>query len=173
MVAVARSRLARRVAVRQARAEVLPFKEAWFDRAVARLVVHLLDRPRAFAELARVVAPGGRAAVASFDSSHFEGYWLNALFPSLEAIDRARFPSAETLTAELRGGGFRDVRIVRRRQDARVTREAALERVRGRYISTLRLLPEQEYRDGLERAERELPDEIAYRLDWIVAIAER
>lgn len=173
MVDVARSRLPRRVAVRQARAEELPFKDEWFDRAVARLVVHLLDRPRAFGELARVVAPGGRAAVASFDASHVEGYWLNTLFPSLEAIDRARFPSAESLAAELRGGGFREVRIVRLRQEAHVTRETALERVRGRYISTLRLLPEQEYREGLDRAEAELPAEVEYSLEWIVAIAER
>src|SRR5437870_9691568 len=41
------------VNARVARAEALPFKQGWFDAAVMRMVAHLVDRPRAFAEIAR------------------------------------------------------------------------------------------------------------------------
>ena len=43
MVALARER---GVNAKVARAEALPFKEGWFDRAVAVLVIHVLDRPQ-------------------------------------------------------------------------------------------------------------------------------
>ena len=162
----------RGVNAKVARAEQLPFKEGWFERAVLWLTVHLLDRPRAFAELHRVLGEEGRVVIATFDPSHFDRFWLNAIFPSLERIDRDRFPTDEALTQELLTAGF-EPRVIRFSQRAEITRQAALERIRGRYISTLELLSDDEYRSGLDRAERELPDEIAYALEWLVVIAVR
>lgn len=153
-------------------AEQLPFKEGWFERTVLWLTVHLLDRPRAFAELRRVLAADGRVVIATFDPSHFDRFWLNEIFPSLERIDRDRFPTEEELAKELVTAGF-EPRVIRLSQSAAISREAALERIRGRYISTLELLSDKEYRSGLERAERELPNEIAYALEWLVVIAVR
>ena len=48
------------VNARVARAEALPFKAGAFGAVVMRMVVHLLERPRALAEAARVLRPGGR-----------------------------------------------------------------------------------------------------------------
>ncbi|MGI8421377.1 MAG: hypothetical protein ACR2MU_03815, partial [Gaiellaceae bacterium] len=127
------------------------------------------DRPRGYAELRRVVASGGRAVIATFDPTHFEGYWLNELFPSLEAIDRARFPAAAELETGLAAAGF-EPRLIRLDHPAEVTRDEALERIRNRYISTLELLEEDEYLAGLERAEAELPERIAYEVRWLVAV---
>jgi SAM-dependent methyltransferase len=169
MVEVAKKR---GVNAKVARAEQLPFKEGWFERAVLWLTVHLLARPRAFAELHRVLAADGRVVIATFDPSHFDRFWLNEIFPSLERIDRDRFPTEEGLTQELLTAGF-EPRVIRLSQRAEITRRAALERIRGRYISTLELLSDDEYRSGLERAERELPNEIAYALEWVVVIAVR
>jgi SAM-dependent methyltransferase len=162
----------KRGSAKVARAEQMPFKEGWFERAVLWLTVHLVDRPRAFDELRRVLAPEGRVAIATFDPSHFDCFWLNELFPTLERIDRERFPSEEALSTELQDAGF-DPRLIRLSQRASITRKAALERIRGRYISTLELLSEEEYRAGLDQAERELPDEIRYSLEWLVVIAIR
>ena len=161
-----------RARFKEGRAEALQFKDSWFERAVMRLSLHLLDRPRAFAEAARVLVPGGRLVIATFDPTHFAGYWLNELFPSLEAIDAARFPDAATLEGELGAAGFVSIRIVRLGQDATATRAEALDRIRGRYISTLRLLDLEEFESGLERAEATLPDELVYRLEWLVVSAE-
>ena len=153
-------------------AEELPFKDGWFERATMWLVAHLVDRPRAFAEAARVLVPNGRFAVASFDPSYFDEFWLNELFPSMEAADRERFPSASELEAELRAGGF-EPRLLRLSQRGSLSRADALERIRGKHISTFDLIEDDEYEAGLERAERELSERVDYRVEWLIAVAVR
>jgi ubiquinone/menaquinone biosynthesis C-methylase UbiE len=171
MLAVARRKAPRGVAFKEARAEALPFKDGWFERAVAMLVVHVLDRPRAFAELRRVLAEDGRLAIATFDPAHIHGYWLNEYFPSIRTIDLARFAPAEVLADELRAAGFGAVRTVELHQRATIDRETALERVRGRHISTFDLIDETEFEVGLNRAVQELPDVVEYRTEWLVVVA--
>jgi SAM-dependent methyltransferase len=173
MLAVARSRAPRGVGFKVGSAEALPFKDNWFDRAVLWLVVHLVARRPAFAELYRVLRPAGRLVVATFDPAHFDEFWLNRLFPSLEAIDRARFPQPEELVAELAGAGFTRTRLLQLRQRATLDRESALKKIRGRHISTFDLLEEHEYDEGSRRAERELPARIDQALEWVLAVAER
>jgi ubiquinone/menaquinone biosynthesis C-methylase UbiE len=171
MLEVARARGGGRTQFRLARAEALPFRPGWFERVVMRLVVHLVDRPVALAEARRVLGPGGRLVIATFDPSHFDRFWLNDLFPSFEEIDRARFPVAEDLAGELARAGFADVRSTPLPQRGSIDRETALEKVRGRHISTFDLIGADEYRAGLERAERELPERVDYALEWIVVVA--
>ena len=167
----ARATAGARVGFKRARAERLPFKDAWFERAVMRLVVHLVDRPRALPELARVLVPGGRAAIATFVPEHFGHFWLTAFFPDVAEIDRSRFPAPATLATELESAGFSSVRTRTLTQRLRLTREDALERIRGRYISTLRLLGDAAFAAGLARAEAELPEEVESDLEWAVLSA--
>ena len=170
MLEVARTRVGA-AGLKLGSAEELPFKDGWFERATMWLVAHLVDRPRAFAEAARVLEPGGRFAVATFDPSYFDEFWLNELFPSMEAADRARFPTADELTAEL--APFDEVRLIRLSQTGSLTREVALDRIRGKHISTFDLIEDEEYAAGLERAERELPERVDYRVEWLIAVAVR
>jgi len=173
MLEVARARVPAGVGLKAGSAEALPFRDAWFERAVLRLVIHLVDRTRALPELARVLAPGGRAAIATFDPSHFDRFWLNQLFPSLEGIDRARFPEPAELVRELALAGFGVVRVARLSQRRELDRDTALERIRGRHISTFDLLGEEEIAAGTERAERELPPSVVVTLEWAVVVADR
>jgi ubiquinone/menaquinone biosynthesis C-methylase UbiE len=173
MLEVARARPGgEHVGWRVADAVALPFRDGWFDRVVMRLVVHLLDRPRAFGEALRVLGSGGRLVVASFDPAHFDRYWLNELFPSLERIDRARFPTPEALESDLRAVGFAVVGLTRLSQRAEVGRAVALEKIRGKHISTFDLIGDDEYEEGLARAERELPERVCSSLEWMLAVAE-
>jgi SAM-dependent methyltransferase len=170
MAELARGRVS---TVKVAPAEQLPFKDGWFERALMWLVVHLVDRPRAFAEAARVLGPAGRFAIGTFHPEHFEHYWLKRFFPSLEAIDKARFPTPEELAAELAAAGFARVAQQRLTQTATVGRERAIERVRGRFISPLQLLDKAELEQGLARMESDLPERNEYALEWLVAVAYR
>jgi ubiquinone/menaquinone biosynthesis C-methylase UbiE len=173
MLAEARANSEGKVALKRASAEALPFKEGWFDRAVFRLVIHLVDRPRAFAESARVLGPRGRIVLATFAPESLDRIWVTRVFPAVAEIDRARFPGEEELTAELAETGFDGVRTRRLAQKGRLHRAEALERIRGRYISTLRMLDEDVLADGLARAERALPDVVEDEREWLVVVADR
>ena len=168
MVKLARQR---GVNAKQARADALPFKEGWFERALLVLVVHVLDRPRAFAELHRVLRSEGRLAIGTFDHTQFDDYYLNSYFPSLAEIDRARFPTRAELEGELEAAGFA-ARTVPVQQSTVWSRDWILERIRGRFISTLLLLDEAEYVEGLARAERELPERIEAEQHLLAVVAE-
>jgi SAM-dependent methyltransferase len=172
MLVQAAARAGRGLAFKPGLAESLPFKDGWFERVVFRLVVHAVDRQRAFVESRRVLALSGRVVIATFDPEHFDHYWLNDFFPEVQEIDRVRFPRKEALAAELSVAGFGSTDVTRISQVSRLTRESALERIRGRFISTLALLDDDAYDAGLARAERELPDLIENRLEWLVIAAE-
>lgn len=173
MLALARRRVGRTVGLKRGTAEELPFTDGWFERALMRLVVHHVDRARAFPELARVLAPGGRLVIATFGPEHMDGFWLNPFFPTVERIDRERFADPADVERELLTGGFASAGTRRFAQRRVIDRTTALERIRGRFISTLHLVPEDELADGLARAEAELPDPVAYELRWALIAATR
>jgi ubiquinone/menaquinone biosynthesis C-methylase UbiE len=170
MVAVARESLPQSVGVRRAEAEGLPFRDGWFDRVTMSLVVHLVDRPRAFAEARRVVPDDGRLAISTFHPDHFDSYWLNPYFPSIRSIDEERFPTPAQLEQELNAAGFPGVASRRLGATIRISRDDALARVRGRHISTFDLLTEDELAAGTAKAERELGDPVVTRLERLVVV---
>jgi SAM-dependent methyltransferase len=169
MVAVARETVPAGIGVRRGSAEELPFRDGWFDRVTMSLVVHLVDRPRAFAEARRVVAGDGRVAISTFHPDHFASYWLNPYFPSIRVIDEARFPTPEALESELAAAGFPHFESRRLTSELTIDRGDALARIRGRHISTFDLLSPAEVAEGTARAERELPQRVVTRLERLVA----
>jgi SAM-dependent methyltransferase len=173
MLAVARKRRAAGLVFKLGRAEQMPFKDGWFERATMVLVSHLLERPAAFTEIHRVLGEKGRFVLATFDVGYFPCYYLNEYFPSVLEIDLARFPSAEELGTQLAAAGFSEIGVEPFYRDAVIEREEALARIRGRHISTFDLIGEEEYRRGLERAEQELPAEIPYRYELLIVTAGR
>jgi ubiquinone/menaquinone biosynthesis C-methylase UbiE len=178
MLARARARPdARGMGWKQGSAERLPFRDGWFDAAHMHLVVHTLaERPRALGEVARVLAPGGWIAIATFAREHFERFFLNPYFPSIPAIDTARFPDPAVLATELAAAGFADAVVQRISQPVHAEAADALERIRGRYISTLHLVDPAEYAAGLRRLEDEVAagrTAFSYSLEWALVTATR
>jgi SAM-dependent methyltransferase len=161
------------VNARVARAEALPFKAGWFDAVVMRMVLHLVDRPRAFEQAARVLRPQGRLVIATEDPDSFDGVWFARFFPSVPEIERRRFPSADALRLELAAAEFETVEVERLRQHRNQSREHAVDLIRSKGFSTFDLLDPAEYDEGLARAEAELPDRFDYSFDWLFAIATR
>jgi hypothetical protein len=127
-------------------------------------------------EAARVLGPGGRLFVWTFAHEHFTGFYLAPYLPSLPAIDLGRFPDPAELAAELEAAGFSDVVTHELVQTGSVERSEAARRVRGGYISTVHLLPDDEVAAGVARLEAEAAagaPALETRLDWRLLVARR
>jgi ubiquinone/menaquinone biosynthesis C-methylase UbiE len=156
----------------------LPLPDQTAALVVLVMVVHLLrQRVRAFAEARRVLRAGGRLSAWTFTPRHVAEFYLNAYFPSIAVIDRPRFPSADVLAAELRRAGFAEVGVDVRQEVRQLDVAEVVDRVRGRYISTLSLLPPLEYRLGLQRLEEMLAQDrsttLIQRSEWAILTARK
>ena len=140
------------------------------------MVVHLLrQRVRAFSEARRILKPRGQLSLWTFTPRHVEEFYLNAYFPSIATIDRPRFPSVDVLSAELRRAGFDEPRVDVIDEPRQMDIADVVDRVRGRYISTLTMLPPLEYRLGLQQLEEMLAQDRSIRLtqrsEWAIVTA--
>jgi SAM-dependent methyltransferase len=154
----------------------LPVDDGAAALVVMVMVIHLLrQRVRAFTEARRVLRAGGRLSLWTFTPRHVEAFYLNEYFPSIAVIDRPRFPAVEVLAAELRRAGFAEVRVEVREEPRRMGIAEVVDRVRGRYISTLGMLPPLEYRLGLQRLEEMLARDrsvtLTQRSEWAIITA--
>lgn len=171
MIAAARAELGPDADLRVGTAEALPYRDGEVERAVSTMAVHLMDRPRAFAELHRVLGRRGRLALATADPAYFDQGWMAPFFPSYAAADRARFPTAGTLQAELRNAGFSDVSAEPIAMPRVLTRQQALDKLQHRAFSTFEYLSDDEWRHGVGLAERSLPDRLGYTHHMLLVAA--
>jgi len=156
----------------------LPLDDGAAALVVMVMVVHLLrQRVRAFTEARRILRPGGQLSLWTFTPRHVEEFYLNPYFPSIAVIDRPRFPSVAVLSAELRRAGFEDVRVQVMDEPRQLDIADVVDRVRGRYISTLAMLPPLEYRLGLQHLEEMLAQDrsirLAQRSEWAIITARK
>jgi hypothetical protein len=81
------------------------------------------------------------------------------------------------LSAELRRAGFDELRVQLIDEPRQLDIAAVVDRVRGRYISTLAMLPPLEYRLGLQRLEEMLAQDRSIRLtqrsEWAILTARK
>ncbi len=139
----------------RADAHRLPFRGGAFDATVVVMVLHQIsDYPDVLREAARV---SRRIAIATADLRGRSLGILEEAFPSLLPIDRARFPAIEDVVEALGHAGFSRLVLERRVLRRALPVSVQLERVRRKYISTLDLIPGDEFERGVAFLERELP----------------
>ena len=143
------------VPVIQAVAEMLPFRDATFDVAMAILTMHHWSDPsRGLAELRRV-AP--RVVILTIDPKFARSFWLTAeYFPGIGDWDADHFMSIQAICAELGESTVVSVPVPHDCQDGFL---AAFWRRPGYYldptvragISTFAMIDEREREAGLRR----------------------
>jgi SAM-dependent methyltransferase len=104
------------VDVHRARAEELPFPDAWFDAALAQLVIHFMsDAAAGVAEMRRVTRDGGVVAGCVWDHGSGRGplspFWQAARELEPDVDDESRLVGANEgdLGRLFRASGLRDV----------------------------------------------------------------
>ncbi|MEZ4562053.1 MAG: class I SAM-dependent methyltransferase [Thermomicrobiales bacterium] len=148
-------RAAQWAALQAGSAEILPFPEASFDLIYSTDVIHHVgDRKAYFSEAARVLAPGGMIATVTDSRADLARRRpLSNYFPETVAIEERRYPSVETLRAEMAAAGLTRV------HETHVELEYPLTDLRGyreRAFSSLLLIPDDALARGLARMEQDL-----------------
>jgi ubiquinone/menaquinone biosynthesis C-methylase UbiE len=149
----------------------LPITGGGFDATMMILVLqHVDDEPLAISEAFRVLRPGGRLLVATISHARIMRH-VTRLFPGLAKIDLDRFMPVPELKRHMRGSGFVDIGQHMMRTQERVEPvEELLDRFRRRYISTLALVPENDFEAGLATFEMRLRERYGPRVATDVEI---
>jgi SAM-dependent methyltransferase len=153
-------------------AERIPLPDASCDAALFSYVIHhLRDRGAAASELHRVLRPGGVAIVRTAVRESLPEVPFFAYFPSALAIDEARMPGRADVREMF--AGFQVVADEVVWQETSPSLRVYHERLKLRAISTLELLPDDEFAAGVERlrvaAERETePKPVLAPVDLLV-----
>jgi SAM-dependent methyltransferase len=139
-------------------AHALPFRHAKFDFAYAVLIIHhLADVPGFFRELYRVIRRG-KAAVVTCSHDWIRRHPMTRFFPSFASIDLARFPTISRVRQWLHEAGFSDIEEVAVNTAPYVADQNYVKRVADKWVSTLQLIPETEFQQGLQRLHQAVHD---------------
>ena len=134
----------------------LPLRDGAFEFVFGVLMLHLnANLDSLFSECGRVLSVG-RVAFVTAPHDFIERHVLNEYFPSFAAVDRARFQHEDHVQEALRATGFVDVGCEITRRDPEPVDAAYVERVAGKFITTLRLIPDDEFDEGIERLRRDV-----------------
>jgi len=136
----------------------LPVADGLARLVYFHLSIHHGDPERLIAEAARVVAPGGTVWVWTLDPSHHRASFLAQWFPSVPAIDEARFPDPSVLAGFMGDRGLTPLEPSTRREQIVRTAGDWEDAVRAGFVSTLHLLPPGEIEEGLDRFHAVHPD---------------
>jgi len=132
-------------------AEALPIEAASARLAWTAFTTHYLDLNRAAAEIHRILAPGGRALIWHAFPDVFDDLEWFRWFPTARSIDEQRMPSASVVRHAFASAGLEFV--ARSEHQMLITSDLAslAERLAHRSISTLRLISDQDFEEGMAR----------------------
>lgn len=163
-----------RITYRDGGATAIPAPEASFDAALLSMMIHHVGDVSACArELQRVVKPGGLVFIRNVFSGRLDGVPYFEFFPTARALDEARLPTVESIRAAFAAERFAFVVLETLAQPIDPSLRAHCARIEQRAISTLELIADGEFVEGLARlrdaAEREAaPTPVVERIDFLV-----
>jgi ubiquinone/menaquinone biosynthesis C-methylase UbiE len=133
----------------------LPFREGSFDAIIGGYVIHQINNlENLFAECYRCLR---RGVLAMLTSSHrqIENHHpvIKRFFPSLIDANKARFPDIPEIVRLLYSAGFTDIKYQETRVQRILLDDEYLKKVKGKYVSTYQLLPQNDFEAGVAKLE--------------------
>lgn len=140
--------------------ERIPVPDGSCSAALLSYVIHhLSDRDACARELRRVLKPGGVAVVRGAFRESLADVPFFEWFPTARAIDEARMPRRGEVAGMFVSHGFEAVADEVVWQETSPSLRVYHERLKLRAISTLELLPEHEFHEGVARLGRAAENE--------------
>jgi ubiquinone/menaquinone biosynthesis C-methylase UbiE len=144
-----------RIHLIRALAGALPVRTASMDLVFVHLVYHhITDKTSALREWKRVLSPDGALFICSPTVELLESYLWMRFFPTAVRIDSERMPSRAKLISEVAEAGFRLQRHETVTRPYTRTLTEYVDRIAQRALSTLRLIPDEEFETGLAALRR-------------------
>ena len=152
----------------------LPFGNETFDHAVMFMAFHHFSEEQRIPlllEVKRVIRNGGRLVILTNSHARMaRSKWR--YFPGFLEIDYRRFPNMKQMNSCLRKSGFETGHKSVRKVFGSITTEEFLRKVEGKYVSTLTLMNNAEFKEGFGRFVRkirelypvDMPDEQEFML---------
>ena len=131
--------------------DAIPADDASFDAVFLSMVLHHFpDIPAACREVSRVLRPGGLVFVRNDFKNRYASAMMYSYFPATEQINEARMPDMEETRMAFEEAGMPRLahRVVTQQIDPSL--QAHYERTRLRGVSTLHLISDEEFNDGIE-----------------------
>jgi len=148
-----------------------------FDCAFMSLMMHHLnDHLAAFSGVFRALRPGGIFLIRQGTLEQILDDVFHRFFPEALTIDRKRTPLRAEIEMWLGQAGFQDITVEEVKQTSYRSGERLLEELRLRVASVLRLMSDEAYQAGLQRAEeyiRRHPDDLRIRQDLFTLFSAR
>jgi ubiquinone/menaquinone biosynthesis C-methylase UbiE len=142
----------RRVRYLEGSGEQIPLADGTCDAALLSYVIHHLDdRDASAVEMRRVVRPGGLVLLRSTLRESLEHLPHWEFFPAARQIAESRMPPRGEVVALFRASGFEQVASEVVKQETAPSLRAYHERMKLRAISTLELLDDAEFEEGIAR----------------------
>jgi len=141
----------------QGSAEALPVDDEGFDLAWMSMIIHHVENRGACArEAFRVLAPGGIAIVRNSFRGRLDGMEFYDFFPGSRELDNARLPSIEEVRKDFESAGFSFVALDSVKQVFAASFQHFYDKMLSRGTSTLRLISDDAYQQGLARIRKTL-----------------
>jgi SAM-dependent methyltransferase len=142
-------------------AEAVPLAAESFDAAfLSQVIHHLRDLSEACAQLRDLLRPGGILFVRNGFKDRADAWSYCDFFPTATALDRQRLPSVQPTVEAFEAAGFQPLahRIITQQTDASL--RAHYERMKLRAVSTLLLISDDEFQEGIRALERAAAAEV-------------
>jgi len=133
-----------------------PYAEQSFEFEFSINVIHYIkDLSCYFSEAWRVLKAGGALLTLTDSEEDIRCRSMSRYFPETVANELQRYPSIASIRQSMRAAGFKSIRITHMQRGYTLTGEH-LEKFRNKAYSCLRLIPEEAFQAGMERATLEI-----------------